>query len=53
MSIRFKPNKKLMANYDKRADLMIQGIIERRADLASNSADLRDYDVELAKQGEP
>jgi hypothetical protein len=41
-----------MANYDKRAYLMIQGIKEGRADLASNSADLRDYDVELAKQGE-
>jgi hypothetical protein len=48
----FKPNQKIERDYDKRAYLMVKGIKEGRPDLAGNSVDLKDYDKELAKQGE-
>ena len=53
MSIQFRPKQKTEREYDKRSYLMIKGIKEGRADLASNSWDLRTLDVEWAKQGEP
>ena len=52
MSVQFKPNKKMEKDYDYRTYIMIQGYKQGRADLANNWVDLRDYDKEMAKQGE-
>jgi hypothetical protein len=52
MSIQFKPTQKTEKEYEKRACLMVRGIKEGRADLASNSGDLRLLDMVLAAQGE-
>jgi hypothetical protein len=52
MSTQFKPKQKTEREYDKRAYLMRRGIIERLPNLAANSGDLKDLDVELAKEGE-
>jgi hypothetical protein len=50
--ITFRPKSKTEIEYDKRAYLMIRGYKEGKPELSSNSADLRDLDCELAKQGE-
>ena len=52
MSTHFKPKQETEKEYDKRAYLMIRGIKEGRLDLALNSQDIRDLDIELAKEGE-
>ena len=52
MSIQFKPKSSNEKEYDKRAYLMVKGIKEGRADLASNVCDLNDLDKVLAEEGE-
>jgi hypothetical protein len=52
MSIQFKPKPSTESEYEKRSYLMVKGIKEGRADLASNYYDLKDLDKVLAKEGE-